>query len=289
MRGVCNVGENEVQCWDLRQNHDDDLAKQVSTMLSSSQAQKSELRASVPMHFRRKNRIAVFQVASTYGHNETDARFDGFQTLDSEGVQALDRYDQTADPIETKCVPIDVDRAEGSTSLFANLKCMPGPTVEIPLQKGAFVTVGQYKVTINSIELNQPNTYLMAAPGRPLFGPADTQQWDIHFGVEGPGSHHQMTADIMPLDNTGQPIRMLDMSGKPYHMPTMRPKPLTGNPLRTPNYHPVRLGMPGTFEPMIGEIVTKLYVDPRVVSKLKLTVRDARVIEFKDIPLDPKN
>jgi hypothetical protein len=47
--------------------------------------------------------------------------------------------------------------------------------------------------------------------------------------------------------------------------------------------------MPGTFEPMIGEIVTKLYVDPRVVSKLKLTVRDARVIEFKDIPLDPKN
>jgi len=283
--GVCDVFGPTVRCWNADQRPNTGLAKQVTDVFSKGSSFTNNPQAEIPLHFHRKNRIAVFQVPGPSSSVHLTGQFGGFSIPNTDYVQTIQgTWQPQADP-QIQYIPLDVDRSVTTMSITAKFTFGNDHAITVACSEGASDTPGSPTISIGSIKPTVPWT------GGTFDGPIQ-KSWDVVVKSAGDGPMSRIQVYVDPLDDKGQPIRRVNQNGqplKPIRKPILPMRPEEIHQIAFNQFNSPMFNRPaGTYMPEYSGRIWKSTVDPKFISRINVYIITPRTVEFKDVPLDPK-
>lgn len=281
VKGVCDVQESSVSCWDWNRNPSKSLSDEVSTYLLQLAKTSNGFNSRISIRYKRKNRIAVVSASENIYDSTASARVQQFASADGSSVMDLHQFDQSGAPATDHYLIFSADPKAESTSLFAKLLIKSGSPVDIPPTVGASATTGGETITVASIT---PSDRLgmhamMSMPGK---------HWEVLFKLSGDRQSPTRDFQAEPVNAKGEQIFWADDAGKPVDAPNVGLSKTKNASPNMPIGHPVFMGFTSSYQPDIDGRISGCGVDPKYFPAFKITLSEPKSVEFKGIPLDPK-
>ena len=276
--GVCDPFAGGLPCWDSDGKVDRNLSQHVAKLLAQK-LQSNFGNVSFPLEFIRKNRIVVFQ---TPGNSSSPRHPFAPFNWSIESVGALQilpgTFDPSSDP-KISLYPASLNKADKVTSITVQLNDQSLAPIELPFQAGATTTGGGHTLTLKSVgkSTNLPPQ---------MFIPNTNQVWSATIKLDDDSLASPWTIDVQALDSHGKPIEAYDQDGRPKQLPKSKfglPDPMMLGGFGQTIYS-IRTSQ---FQSDLSGRVWSCGINPRYISKIRLTLSKSLIVQFKNIPLDP--
>ncbi len=273
--GVCDLLKPEVECWDTNGHLSAELNKQVLEELKTAATHNGIGQAEIPMVYREKNRIAVFDVPNPTGTKPAGI-FSGIDTKDGYHPNPISFYWEPRLEHRIELVPIHTDRAETSTILFAQFAVPVSGSAFLEAKTGATAAVGSYTIAMGETLEVQPGTLPMFQPG---------PNWWAPIKSVSSGSMERVHVQLNAVDKKGALVASVDASGRP--MKPAKPLTMPQYPFDPTGPRFVFTTVNSNFEDSLHGWRLQTNVNPKEVSGYNVTVLVDRTIRFTKVPLDP--
>jgi hypothetical protein len=277
IRGICDVQEASVRCWDWNRNIDSKLSEEVSSYIAKKATGVGGTLPDIAFKFKRKNRIVVMHAPILALNSSTESRLGGFLGPDRSFMQDLHQFDSGNEPVLDHLLNFSADPGATTTSIFASVMFKVGKSMDISPAVGGNGSAGGTSVSISSITFhNQP----LGAPG----GVVPNKYWDVAFKFGSDPAN--LDAQVEPIDKKGRSVMLVDDAGRPAEIPKGSMYIDLGK--TTPVLH----SLFNSFSPNPNDSSSRVFscgVDPKYLSAIRVTLSQSKTVEFKGIPLDPKN
>ena len=283
--GVCDALKPEIACWNADRHPDPLLAKQVAERFRPDKSRHPSEPAQIPFFFRKKNRIVVFQTPIYDSKTRFQTRLNGFWTPDQQYMQDVAPPQFPYVEPYLQCFALSVGKEKTTASVNARLLKTEYSTMLIPPKTGTEVSNGKITVSIGSITRVTRNTTM----GYPYNGPA----WNILIKISGDSAQSHLQPSAVIVDEKGNGYRGFDKDGRPIKW--------NFSPKMTESGHSAVFSMGassampimpdghiGEYQPKLGGRICTVSVDPKYIPNLSISFTYPFIVQFKDIPLDPK-
>jgi hypothetical protein len=280
IKGVCDVQEASISCWDWDRKPNRDLADEVKSYCSDKGRDYGGFSSGIPFRFRRKNRIAVLNAPVLAYNSSSDVRLQGFLGPEGSPVQDLRQFTPNNDPVVDHLLSFNTEPEMKSTSLYATLMFKIGRTTAIPPVIGQFGKFGDKTINIDSVRY-EGNSPVIA------FGPMPGKYWNVVFKISGDNAQSKLDLQVEPLTKKGAPAMFVDDSGKPFEMPKNGQQPnMFSGASGAPRFYPIFFGSASRYEPEVNGRTYRCGVDPKYLSAFIVTLSQPKTVVFKGVPLD---
>jgi hypothetical protein len=148
IKGICDLQEASVVCWDWNRKPSKELADEVTNICGEKGRSFGGGAQDILIRFRRKNRVAIVDGPTLANSAAAEVRLQGFEGPGGSTVQDLHQYSGGRDTRIDHLLNFNVDPKAKNASLYATLLSKVGRTTEVPATVGESVTIGGRTVKI---------------------------------------------------------------------------------------------------------------------------------------------
>jgi hypothetical protein len=281
VKGVCDIDEKTVSCWNLQGVVDPKLAEEMkSRLLSSNNGQ------DLGFKFGKKNRYFLYEAGSQQFSPQ-------FTSSDGSYLQAQP-FSYNGNDIVRGYGHLVAEANTTSINVMARFNGLPGPkAVTVPFKEGSKVTYDGLSITVGGwkkggADPNRFNGFSGGYSGSGTPGSNSDRGWQLFFEMQ-PGTQY---VNLGALDREGQPIVYVDPKGRPVseleylkHAPKNR---FGAQPMVSTNEYAMatyNAGFGGQSLPHAVSYGTN--VDPKYIDSLTISATRNKSVLIKNLPLDP--
>lgn len=281
--GICDVLRPDIQCWNPDRTPNQDLSNKVVEEFKKGLPHQANSAVEIPFFFRKKNRLAVFQVPYDTDKIHHTAHVGGIWAPNNRYLQSI--TGQTfpfVDP-NLEYLAFSEEKSQSTTTFTVKLSRTDFKPTLLPVKRGAEAQIGDKTVSVAAITRTESGS-------GPSYGSNRANSWSVLLKFSGDSTKSRLQINASAVDENGKGFQGVDAKGRPIKWQV----PKKGAPgfisdMSGMSRNPFLFtGGIGPYQPDLGGRIWNTSVDPKYLPNLQITISTPLIVRFKDIPLDPK-